>query len=304
MNSKKIIGAFLSLALSVNFLAVSISADWETKDGKTYYTDDSGDYVTGWQTIDDSRYYFSSDGVMKTGWLKMKSGKTYFLLKDGKMKTGWLKSGGEKYYFDKKGVMVTGNVKIGKKIYSFFNDGSLEYQCKDCFVYVGDKLYSIDENGNFDTNIIIRAKFSDGTSKQYYIGNNGYAITTKKTIDGKIYEFDAEKGLISVDYPSIKVGAFKNDYVKLSNFKIENNDAYGDKKKITYSGSITNKCSLTIEYYIYASFYDSEGNLLDNKQIISCKNVKPGETYKFDDYIYLDDVVYKIEFTDINVYIS
>lgn len=305
MNAKKLLAGLLSLAFSVNFLSVSVSADWETKDGKTYYTDENGDYVTGWQTIDDSRYYFSSKGVMKTGWVKMKSGKTYYFMKDGKMKTGWLKSGDKKYYFDKKGVMATGDVKIGKKIYYFFEDGTLGFQYKNCVVYVGNKLYSLDTNGNFDKNVIISVKSSDGTTNKYYIGKNGYAITIKKTIDGKIYEFDAEKGLISVNYPRIKVGSFKNNYIKLSNFKAENNDTYSNNsKKITYSGSITNKYSKTVNFYIYASFYDKKGNLLKNSQIISCSNVKPGETYKFDDYTYVDDVVDKIEFTDIDVYLS
>lgn len=300
MKKSKIICGLLSLALSVNFMAVSVSADWETKDGKTYYTDESGDYVTGWQTIDDSRYYFSSKGIMKTGWVEMKSGKTYYFMKDGKMKTGWLKSGGEKYYFDKNGVMVTGNVKIGKKIYSFFEDGTLEYQCKNCVVYVGDRLYSLDESGNLDRNVIITVESSNGSSKQFYIGKDGYAITTKKTIDGKIYEFDAEKGLIKCDYPSIKVGTFSNDYLRLSNFKI-NNTGNETSNKVTYSGSVTNSCSVAVEFFIHISYYDSDGNLLKNNSIY-CSKLKSGETYKFSDFTYIDGIVSKIEFSDVYVF--
>lgn len=301
MNKKGLLAIIVSIFISVTSLPVHTFADWVKEDGKTYYLDESGDKLTGWQTIDGKKFYFLSDGEMKTGWTTMKSGKKYYFKKDGSMVTGWLKSGENKYYFNKNGVMVTGNVKIGKKIYCFNEDGVLEYQCKNMFVYVGEKLYSLDKNGAFCTGMET-VDFPNGKSVAYYFGENGYAITTTKVIDGVTYEFDAQDGLID-SYINIKVGTFKSDYLQMSNFKIKNEKTYSSNK-VVYSGSIKNKYSKAVDFYIYASFYDKDGNLIDNRQIISCDNVKPGETYKFNNYKYVDDTVYRIEFTEINVYRS
>lgn len=299
--NKIIISVVASVIMSATLLPTNVFADWETKNNQTYYLDEAGKKLTGWQTIDDKKYYFSSKGEMKTGWMTMKSGNKYYFKKDGSMATGWLKMGNDKYYFDKNGVMATGYVKIGKKIYGFYDDGTLAYQCKDTFVYVGEKLYCLDEKGNFGTGIQT-VYYTDGSSTLFYFGKNGYAITTKKVIDGVTYEFDAKEGLID-SYVNIKVGTFKSDYLQLSNFKIKNTQGYSSNK-VEYSGTLKNIYSKEFDFYIFASFYDKDGNLIDNKPIISCDSIKPGETYKFKEHRYVDDVVYTMKFTDINLYRS
>ena len=283
--------------------SVTASADWVETNGKTYYENEDGEKVTGWQTIDGEKYYFSSKGIMKTGWLTMKSGKKYYFKKDGTMVTGWLKKGGEKFYFNKKGVMATGFYKIGKKIYAFDNDGVLQYQCKKMTVYVGDKLYSLDEKGNLFTGVK-NIEMLDGSIRQLYFGKNGYAITTKKNINGITYEFDAEKGVLDA-YIKVKTGEFDNKYLELSKFSMKCEDVSANKtgnREITFSGYITNTSSSTLTFYIYANFYDDEGNLIDDTQLLSCKNLRPGEKYKFDDYTYVNGIPYRMEFTDYRIF--
>lgn len=300
MNKKRLFAVIASVIMAATALPLTVSADWKTTNNQTYYLDESGDKVTGWQTIDGKKYYFSSKGVMKTGWLTMKSGKKYYFKKDGVMATGWVKIGDNKYYFSKKGIMTTGKAKIGKKIYSFNDDGVLEYQCKNTFVYVGDKLYSLDKNGDFCTGVEA-VEFADGSSNLFYFGKNGYAVTTTKVIDGMTCEFDAKKGLVDA-YVNIKVGKFDSDILSLSNFKVKNVSASYTKNKVSLTGKIKNNYSKAVTFYIYISYYDKDGNLIDNRQSITCNKLAPGETYKFEDSIYIDDVAYKIEFTDIKIF--
>ncbi len=42
---------------------ITVYYGWQTLNGKTYYFDKNGKYVTGWQTIQGIRYFFTADGV-------------------------------------------------------------------------------------------------------------------------------------------------------------------------------------------------------------------------------------------------
>ena len=104
-----------------------ITTGWVNDNGKTYYADDTGAYVTGWQDIDGSRYYFGKKtSVMYTGFHKISGSKYYFGKTTGKMYTGFTKISGRKYYFGKtSGKMYTGMHKIKKNVYTFDEDGVL-----------------------------------------------------------------------------------------------------------------------------------------------------------------------------------
>lgn len=304
------------IMVSINCLSFSAFADWETKGSKTYYVDESGKKVTGWQTIDDKKYYFASDGTMRTGWLKMKSGKSYYLRSDGSMVTGWAKIKGEKYYFDKNGVMATGDVKIGQKIYTFFDNGVMMGQYKDCFVELNDKYYYLDADGKLKTNTTATCQFSDGTEKMFYIGKNGYAISTEKEIDGIHYVFDKKEGLLEWYYP-VKVTAYlsnKNSggmmmelgygfpkdtkgYPKIKEMTVKCKPAYSGYK-LEFSGKFTNNMNKIISFRESVKYYDTNGNVFDEGTLFYISNIAPGETYDIENTIYLDKIVSEVCFTE------
>jgi hypothetical protein len=108
MNFKKIIALVLTTATVSAIMAVPASAEWEKKDGKTYWTED-GKKATGFEKINGSTYYFKqADGSMATGWMKL-SGKYYYFSKStGKMLAGkTYKIDGKTYKFDANGVCTT-----------------------------------------------------------------------------------------------------------------------------------------------------------------------------------------------------
>lgn len=288
---KTIAALVMTTCLAILTATIPTSADFSTdKSGNTIYTDESGERVTGWQTIGDKKYYFDKKGVLKTGWLNMKSGKKYFFKKDGSMATGWTEIDGEQYYFSAKGVMATGNKVIGNKIYEFDNSGVLLGNYENCGVIINGKMYSVDKNGYLDRNTLMKI---DGV--YYYIGKNGYSISTTKVLDGITYVFDADKGVID-SYVKLSVGAFKNDYLTLSNFEAKRKD-----KKVYLTGTLRNNSKNDLKIYIYASFYDSDGVLIDNRQIIGIYNLGSGETYKIDETKTVEGAV-SLKFTDINLY--
>ncbi|MDO4730991.1 MAG: hypothetical protein Q4B14_02545, partial [Clostridia bacterium] len=63
---------------------------WVEENGNWYYTDDSGDRVTGKQTIDGKDYYFDETGLMQTDWI-FDNG-WYYANSDGALQKGWLKT--------------------------------------------------------------------------------------------------------------------------------------------------------------------------------------------------------------------
>lgn len=311
-----VIMPILLILICMNCMSLSVSADWEKKDGKTYYTDESGEKVTGWQTIGDKKYYFSSDGTMRTGWIKMKSGKKYYLKKDGSMVTGWAKIKNLKYYFDKNGVMATGNKKLGQKIYDFADDGVLIGQYKDCFVELDNKYYSVDKDGNFEKNTVSKFVFPDGSERIYYIGKNGYAISTEKEIDGITYVFDKKNGVID-SYTKIKLGwdydkISKNKKIIRSNTPIEGELSFDslDAKcrigtlyyEVEITGIVENRMTIPMGMSLYADFYDEEGYLIENVQICYIKSINKNEDYKIDKTFYLDYIPSKVIITEWNTY--
>ncbi len=305
-----VIMPILLILIGMNCMSFSASADWEKEDGKTYYTDESGEKVTGWQTIDGEKYYFSSDGTMRTGWLKMKSGKKYYLKKDGSMVTGWAKIKNLKYYFDKNGVMATGTKKLGQKIYEFADDGVMIGQYKDCFVELDNKYYAVDKDGNLKKNSVADCIFPDGTSREFYIGKNGYAISTEKKIDGITYVYDEKEGLLEWYYP-VEI-YYRTIYGEDGYLMTESGmpkDAKGNVGfgyfsakckpsytgyKVEFSAKVKNGMNKIISFSTSAKFYNSKGNAVDERSIFYISDIEPGETYEVDKTLYFDDIISKI----------
>lgn len=168
-NTKRKISAIAAIAmLSAGTFSSTAFADWETQNGKTYYTESDGSYVTGWTEINGETYYFKSSGVMVTkscvingiyykfssdgvchgkytGWTKSANGRRYY--KNGVMlKERWIKTkNGKKYYAGEDGYMRTGWARVdgktcffdekgvwdGKKYYKGYKPESMKYFLMD-----------------------------------------------------------------------------------------------------------------------------------------------------------------------------
>lgn len=181
--STKIISAALAVIVSLSAVSVNCCADFEEKGGKTYYTDESGEYVKGFVEIDDETYYFDSKGIMKTGWLKLKNGDKYYFDKDGKMVTGFETIDEEKYYFASDGKMKTGwlETKKGSTYYFSEKDG---HDLTGLYT-IGNKKYYFNDSG----------KMHKGWKKikgnSYYFDDLGEMVTSQTLeISGKTYKFD------------------------------------------------------------------------------------------------------------------
>ena len=148
-----------------------ITTGWVNDNGKTYYADDTGAYVTGWQDIDGSRYYFGKKtSVMYTGFHKISGSKYYFGKTTGKMYTGFTKISGRKYYFGKtSGKMYTGMHKIKKNVYTFDEDGVLVRT-----VYGSKKAIALtyDDGPSPNTGTILNTlEKYDGLATFFVVGN-------------------------------------------------------------------------------------------------------------------------------------
>lgn len=76
---------------------------WSTKDGLSYFLQDSGEMFVGWFQSGSTWYFLNraSDGVegaMHVGWLES-NGRMYCLGQNGAMLEGWNQVGENWYYF-------------------------------------------------------------------------------------------------------------------------------------------------------------------------------------------------------------
>ena len=86
-----------------------------------YYSQTTGNALTGWQTIGGSRYYFNANGTMRTGWLDL-NGERYCFYTSGKMISGtWVEIGSKHYYFYPDGKLATNTTIDG---YTIGEDGA------------------------------------------------------------------------------------------------------------------------------------------------------------------------------------
>ncbi len=120
----------------------------------------------GWYNISGNKYYVEAYGDGKlnvrlaTGWRKIGTA-SYYFAGNGVMQTGWVRTGGKYYYMNKAGKMLTGRQTVDKAVFYFDAKGAM---------VTGWKKIS---------------------GKWYYLNLDGtMAINTKKTINGKTYNFN------------------------------------------------------------------------------------------------------------------
>lgn len=157
---------------------------WLDLNGTWYYFNGSGAMMTGWQAIGNKWYYFENSGAMFTGWLQS-GGKWYYLTPSGAMATGWQSVGNEWYYFESSGAMATpGWKQISGKWYYFKKSGAMasnEY-CEG---------YWLNKDGSWTYPHKATWRGNDSSGWWYGDDSGWYAKNEKFTIDGKVYEFDA-----------------------------------------------------------------------------------------------------------------
>lgn len=162
--------------------------EWKKIDGKWYYFDAYGFYLTGTEQIGTDVYYFNSDGTMcETGWQKTIDGDDIYVYSGGALATGKKTINGKKYCFTDDGYMVTGlyysgsgyelygrngqligSVKKGWNEISgtwYYFDGS-EVYCNSVYVINGERYYF---NENY---VMLTDCYFDG----YVFGSNGKAV--------------------------------------------------------------------------------------------------------------------------------
>lgn len=160
---------------------------WVIQNGKYYYLDERGDYVTGWHKVNGiwyhhrstgaldcskwykengSWYYLKPSGAMAVGWQKVGS-KWYYLKNNGIMAVGWLKLGNKWYYLESSGAMASGWKYINGHYYFFSGEGSMVNGWRE----IGKKWYYFDEySGKLATSTWIG---------NYYVNANGVWVDTR-----------------------------------------------------------------------------------------------------------------------------
>lgn len=241
MKKGKIISAVLAVMMCMSALPATAYADFETKNGKTYYIDDAGNKVKGFLDIDDDTYYFDANGVMRKGWLKVNGSDYYYFNKSGIMVTGFKTIDEKKYYFDSDGKMITNKfIKSKNDTYYICSGG---YAAKGLKT-IDNKKYYFTESGKMHTGW----KKIDGNS--YYFSDNGEMLTnTTIKLNGTTYVLDKNG-----------VGSVKKDNVtstSTSNKQTETNDKYSSTtyilntktKKFHYSWCSAAKKISSDNYY-------------------------------------------------------
>ncbi len=159
---------------------------WQKIDGKYYYFDSTGALKTGVFKIGNKAYLSDASGVRQSGLVKY--GKRLYLASNqGRLYTGWRDINGKRYYFSPKTYGAYGGLKkINGKGY-YFSTTTFAMQKG----WVGT-LYGAKRFFNKKTGVMLRNCWVKTKKKWYYMGSNGVAYqNTKKTINGKVYIFNA-----------------------------------------------------------------------------------------------------------------
>jgi lactocepin len=201
--------------------SVGAVTGWQKIDGKWYYYDENSEAVTGWNKIDGKWYYFNDEGVMQTGWRQIDgkwyyfdgsgamatkwrqiNGKWYHFEDSGAMTTMWRQLGGNWYYFGTSGAMHTGWLKSGNDWYYFNDEGIMQTGWQDVDghrYYLGTDGIMVtgwqDIDGNryhFGAYGAMTIGWLKDNNNWYYLQDDGImAANTSLTINGKVYNFDA-----------------------------------------------------------------------------------------------------------------
>ena len=203
MNSKlRTLPLLLLLLVLLLSPAIGVHADtggkWIRMDGKWYYCNSEGDYLTSWQKIEGVWYYFDEDGVMQAGWQKV-DGKWYFFSPGGAMQTGWQlfgpggamqtdwqKVGGKWYYLNEDGVMQTGWLSLGNWYYYLAQSGAMTTGWQK----IDGQWYLFNSGGGMLTG------WQKSGNNWYFMNASGVMATGWQTIGERTYFF-ADGGVMA-----------------------------------------------------------------------------------------------------------
>ncbi len=200
-------------------------SEWYTdENGRIFYYDSNGEYVTGTQIIDGQYYLFSENGVEKTGWRTVNGNRCYFDSETGKPVYGWLEYCGRQYYIAPEAGKAVGRFTDAEGgLYLADVHGSV--LSENGFVnYEGD-CYYINESGmvqtepteingvtyNFsDDGVVVTGWLENGEDK-YYVYSDGSLAKGIIALNGMNYAFGEDGkllyGLQTIDGQTVYAGA-------------------------------------------------------------------------------------------------
>lgn len=164
-------------------------AGWQTKDGKTYYSDANGKKVSGWNKIEGNYYYFDTKtNALHKEELITTGNNLYYVDEDGVRVIGdWVTHKGKTYYMSAKGgVALKGQKKIGDKYYRFNKTSGIMYKNRRVLDSRGDIYYYGSDGARYENGFYKIA--IKGTEKTFYF-RDGKAHKGWLTLDGKKYYF-------------------------------------------------------------------------------------------------------------------
>ncbi len=257
---------------------------WKTdENGKKYYFDETGNYLTGHQIIDGKEYYFAANGVMKNGWYTIDNVRMYFSPETGERIIGWINYNGNKFYADESGK-YEGLKTVNDKDYIFDSYGILQ----NGWVEYQDSKYYIDENGIYKGQCNIdgvdylfssKGRFKSGWQtvnglRIFYDYETAMPIYGWINYNGFIYYSDENKGKITGDsvIEDIIYRFDEKGYLKLGFQKFNDGTRYYDNTGKMLSGF--NKIDSDIYYFNSSGIMLTDWQTIENKKYYFDENGK------------------------------
>jgi glucan-binding YG repeat protein len=179
---------------------------WKTIGNVTYYFSKRNySAVKGWNKINKKYYYFNGKAALQTNtWIK----DTYYVGEDGSRQYGLLTLDNQTYYLDKKtGKKTAGWISTDSNTHYFDANGLMIKN-----TWVEDRY--LDSSGNMAKNTWVGAYyvgsdglktgktrtpglFSPSKKETYYLDENFEPVKGWVEIDGNLFHFDLESGLLS-----------------------------------------------------------------------------------------------------------
>ena len=185
-------------------------------DGFTYYLGEEGDGArkTGWIQLEETDensdeefawFYFENSGKMVDNYVDKKINGDYYTFINGRLQKGWVQvekptateseavhpMAGYQYYEEEAGKRANGWFEINgvegisdeDEVYKFyFKNGKPFYAEKGVQVFsVDSRKYGFNEKGEMQTDLQV-VTLDDGTTANYYFGEDGVMRTGKQTI--------------------------------------------------------------------------------------------------------------------------
>lgn len=273
---EKIYAVIAAAILTTSVFSTTALADWETRNGKTYYAESDGSYATGWTEIDGETYYFKSNGVMVTkscdingirykfssdgvcqgkytGWTKSSKGRRYY--KNGVMlKERWNKTKSGKYYAGQDGYMRTGWARVDGKTCFFDEKGIWD-----------EKKYYKEYKPESMKYFLMDFDFSDDIEYEYCINYNKYYDFEGIDVVREILEAENNKKFVYDDNVS-------DDEIEL------NEEIYHGGKQIIIRCATDTKAADKTPHIIFTKDKDGNSYFYCSQYGFGCK-LSDGEAY-------------------------